>query len=267
MNLIQLSKKYKLPGGELNIQFNEDFSFGKTLGLVGPSGSGKTTILKMICGLIRPDSGQITIDNQNWFDSGTGTDLAVRKRSVGIVFQQYLLFPNMSVKENLGFATESREKQKDIEEVLDLVDLRSELNRMPSQLSGGQQQRVALARALIRKPKILLLDEPLSALDPELRIKLQGDLKILLGRINIPVILVSHDPKEIAKLTDKIFSTQLKEASPNEFKEKVFQVVEILEKDGTVLLATSDNDRFYIPISCLPIKTIQKGMKFSLSTS
>lgn len=267
MSVIKVSKKISLPEKELSIQFNANFDKGKTLGLVGPSGSGKTTILRMICGLVKPDHGRIIINDEIWFDLEEHIDLPVRKRSVGIVFQQYLLFPNMSVKENLSFATNSKEKLKDIEEVLDLVDLRSELNRMPSHLSGGQQQRVALARALIRKPKILLLDEPLSALDHELRIKLQDDLKILLSRINIPVILVSHDPREIGKLTDKIFSTELNDTFHSEYEEKIFEVVEIKENEGTVLLSTSDNIQFYIPIDGLPVKGIKPGMKFSMSTS
>ena len=265
MNTIHVKKKIALPGKELNIQFSFDFEKGNTIGLVGPSGSGKTTILRMICGLIKPDTGKIIINDKTWFDSEDNKNIPPKKRSVGMVFQQYLLFPNMTVRENLAYATPAKDKVAAIEEVLAVVGLRSELDRKPSLLSGGQQQRIALARALIRKPDILLLDEPLSALDHELRSKLQDDLKELLSQIDIPVILVSHDQREISKLTDQIFSTTLNASYHSQYDEKIIEIIEVAKDSSNVLVSTESNSRFYLPAECIPFSSPKPGMKFSIN--
>ena len=132
--------------------------------------------MRLIAGLETPDSGVIEVDGEVWFDSGKKINLPPQRRSIGFVFQDYALFPTMSVRDNLLFAAESAQQRHNVDELLELIELTNLAHRLPSTLSGGQKQRVALARALVRHPKILLLDEPLSALDPTMRQKLQDEL-------------------------------------------------------------------------------------------
>jgi molybdate transport system ATP-binding protein len=173
------------------------------LSIFGKSGSGKTTLLRMIAGLEKPDKGLIKVDDIIYFDSGKKINLPPQKRKVGVVFQNYALFPNMTVYENLVFAMEKEDKQK-ILEMLEKIELLELKDRYSSTLSGGQQQRVALARALIRDPKILLLDEPLSALDYEIRLKLQDEIKKIHRDYKLSTILISHDKPEVFKLADRV---------------------------------------------------------------
>jgi molybdate transport system ATP-binding protein len=183
---------------ELEIQKNEFFTF------FGPSGAGKTTLLRMIAGLEQPDSGTIRVDNELWFDSVQKINLPPQKRSIGFVFQDYALFPTMSVYDNLSFARSKQTPQHFIDDLLELTELTNLAHRLPATLSGGQQQRVALARALVREPKILLLDEPLSALDSAMRSKLQDELTTIHQRLGITTILVSHDITETVKLSNRL---------------------------------------------------------------
>jgi molybdate transport system ATP-binding protein len=173
------------------------------LSIFGKSGSGKTTLLRMIAGLEKPDKGLIKVDDTIYFDSEKKINLPPQKRKVGVVFQNYALFPNMTVYENLAFAMEKEDKQK-ILEMLEKIELLELKDRYPPTLSGGQQQRVALARALIRDPKILLLDEPLSALDYEIRLKLQDEIKKIHRDYKLSTILISHDKPEVFKLADRV---------------------------------------------------------------
>ena len=172
--------------------------------LFGKSGAGKTTILKMIAGLIQPDEGFIKVNDQLWFDRERSINLPPQKRKVGFVFQDYALFPNMTVEENIKFGMEKEDKNF-LKELLEITELNDIKDRKPDTLSGGQRQRVALARAVARKPNILLLDEPLSALDFEIRQKLQEKLKEIHKRFNLTTILVSHDFSEIFKLSNRVF--------------------------------------------------------------
>jgi molybdate transport system ATP-binding protein len=173
--------------------------------LYGPSGVGKTTILRMIGGLTNPDKGLIEVDGETWFDSEKGINLPTQKRQISFVFQDYNLFPNMTVKENLEYALTDKNDKYLINEFLEMVHLTELAGRRPHTLSGGQKQRVALVRALLRKPKIFLLDEPLSALDLELRSKLQDEIFAIYNRFKIPTIFVTHDLSEIFKLAHQIF--------------------------------------------------------------
>jgi putative spermidine/putrescine transport system ATP-binding protein len=176
---------------------------GEFFSMLGPSGSGKTTCLRMIAGFDRPTSGQIFLYDQDV------SDLPPYERSVNTVFQDYALFPHMTVGENIayglmikGIAREQRRKQ--VDEMLDLVRLTGFVDRKPSQLSGGQRQRVALARALINHPKVLLLDEPLGALDLKLRQQMQVELKAIQQRVGITFIFVTHDQEEALTMSDRI---------------------------------------------------------------
>lgn len=204
--------------GTLDLNFKKDIELEKITALFGESGAGKTTLLKIIAGLIKPKLGRIEVDNELWFDSSKGFDLPLQKRKIGFVFQDYALFPNMSVKENIAYAANSKKK---VEELLALMGLENLAKIYPKNLSGGQAQRVALARALAREPKILLLDEPLSALDFKMRAALQDELAKILHHFKITTLLVSHDLAEIYKLSHRILELKngkiVKDFSKNEF--------------------------------------------------
>lgn len=179
------------------------FENGGFSALLGPSGSGKTTLLRTIAGFSFPDSGSIRIGERNV------ERVPVEKRDIGMMFQSYALFPNMTVADNVGFGLRVRrvdtaEEKRRIAEVLDLVQLGDKSGRMPHQLSGGQRQRVALARAIVTNPKVLLLDEPLSALDKTLRVDMQIELKRIQREIGITTIFVTHDQEEALTLSDRI---------------------------------------------------------------
>jgi molybdate transport system ATP-binding protein len=174
------------------------------LALTGPSGSGKTTILRILAGLETRAKGRLLVQGELWQDSTQSIFLAPQQRSIGVVFQDYALFPNMSVLQNLQFALPKTESQTLIEELLEVMDLQELKKAYPRELSGGQQQRVALARALVRRPKLLLLDEPLSALDTQMREHLQTFIRLLHERYALTTLLISHHPEEIQRLADRV---------------------------------------------------------------
>ena len=176
---------------------------GTFMAILGPSGSGKTTVLMCIAGFEHPDDGDISIGDR------TVTHLPTKRRNIGMVFQRYALFPHMTVAENIAFPLRMRRHRKaDIAELvqaaLESVRLSGYGGRMPNQLSGGQQQRVAFARALVYRPPVLLLDEPLSALDKKLREQMQVELKDLQRRLGVTVIFVTHDQQEALTMADRI---------------------------------------------------------------
>ncbi len=203
--MIELDIGKKLLGAEGNFQLSVRATIEKNeiVVLSGASGAGKTTLLRLIAGLDQPDEGQITVAGTTWFDKRVRVHLPPQQRSIGFVFQSYALFPTMSVRKNLEYAS-ARRNDPEIERLLKLVDLEALQDRYPDKLSGGQQQRVALARALVRHPKILLLDEPLSALDQAMREKLQFELLMLHEELDLTIFLVSHDAKEVKRLATKI---------------------------------------------------------------
>ncbi|MEO8594819.1 MAG: ABC transporter ATP-binding protein [Candidatus Solibacter sp.] len=166
--------------------------------LFGPSGSGKTTLLRMLAGLERPGSGRIAFGGRVWFDAAQGIDLPTQERRAGFLFQDYALFPHLTVEQNVGYAA-SPEAARRMMESFALTGLRE---RRPGAISGGQQQRVALARALAAEPALLLLDEPLSALDAAARQRTQGELRRMLLHSGVPAIVVTHDRMEAVALGD-----------------------------------------------------------------
>lgn len=181
-----------------------DIEKGEMVSILGPSGCGKTTLLKIIAGLEQPSGGKIVINGRDC------TKLPPSKRNFGIVFQSYALFPNMTVEQNIMFGLkEQKELSKEerrvrCEEVIDMVDLAEHRKKYPSQLSGGQQQRTALARAIALKPEYLLLDEPLSALDAKVRVKLRAEICRIQKKLGITTIMVTHDQEEALTMADKI---------------------------------------------------------------
>lgn len=198
---IALDKRLDGAAGSLRLELRADIESGTLAALFGPSGAGKTTVLRMLAGLTEPDGGRIAVDGEVWFDSTRRIRLPPQKRAIGFVFQDHALFPNLTVRENVGYATGDG---KWVDELLELAGLRELRHRSPATLSGGQRQRVALARAIARKPKLLLLDEPLSALDAQARLQLQDDLARLHAHGGFTMLLVSHDIGEVFRLAQRV---------------------------------------------------------------
>ncbi len=171
----------------------------ETVALVGPSGAGKTSILRAIAGLLQPERGRIALDGETWFDSAAKLHLAPERRSVGLVFQEHALFPHMTVAENVAYAGRER-----VDELLGLLGIGALRDARPGELSGGERQRVALARALARDPAVLLLDEPLAALDAHTRARVRAELGGLLRGLRLPALLVTHDFQDAAALAARV---------------------------------------------------------------
>ena len=200
----RITKQLIATEGTINLRVDQQIGEHDFITLYGKSGAGKTTTLRILAGITDPDEGYIQVGGETWFDSRKGINLSPQKRSIGFVFQDYALFPNMSVRKNLEYALVSQKDRSIVDELLEVVDLKNLADRKPDSLSGGQRQRVALARALVRRPQILLLDEPLSALDMEMRLKLQDAILNIHRRFNITTILVSHNFSEIFKLSNRV---------------------------------------------------------------
>ena len=277
---LNFTKALYTADGIINLKVNKEINKGDFLTLFGKSGSGKTTLLRILAGLETPQSGKIVVDKEIWFDSSKKINLPPQKRNVGFVFQDYALFPNMSVRKNLEFALRNKNEIKKIDQILEIMEIKNLSNMKPELLSGGQKQRVALARTLMTNPKILLLDEPLSALDTTMRLKLQDELKLIHQKFNITSILVSHDISEIFKLSNRVLKINLgeiqKDGTPNELfsnqnisgkfkivgeilsikKSDILYIIEILS-NNEVVKATAVEDE---------IKDLKIGDKILLSS-
>ncbi|HMN72020.1 MAG TPA: ABC transporter ATP-binding protein [Rhodoblastus sp.] len=192
------------PAGPFDLDVNLSVAKGAFVALVGPSGAGKTTLLRLLAGLTHPAHGRISVGSSIWCDTATGKAAPVRDRPIGFVFQDYALFPNMTVAGNVEYAVGRGFDPGEIRRLLELVDLQALAGAYPARLSGGQKQRLALIRALARRPEILMLDEPLSALDPAMRRQLQDELKRLHKTFGTTTFLVSHDVTEILRLADRV---------------------------------------------------------------
>ncbi len=203
MTSFSLLKKLHAASGEITLKVECDIEPGGFVSIFGPSGAGKTSLLRMLAGFLKPDSGFIRVGKEVWFDSTQKVDMAPQKRHAGFVFQDYALFPNMNVEENLLFALRKGESKQIIDELLEMTGLSGLRKYKIQMLSGGQLQRVALGRAIARKPKLLLLDEPLSAIDLEMRERLQETLLGIHSRYGITTVLVSHDMEEIVRLSSR----------------------------------------------------------------
>lgn len=195
---IDINKKLHGSSGEMDLNVNLQINQGDFVALAGQSGSGKTTLLRILAGL-EDASGTLRVDDEIWLEGKKA--LPSQKRKIGFVFQDYALFPNMSVIENLLFVKKDKELANHLLEITELLELK---DRLPNSLSGGQKQRVSLCRAMMNKPKLLLMDEPLSALDPAMRTKLQEEILTLHKEFNTTTIMVSHDPNEISKLSKRV---------------------------------------------------------------
>ena len=195
---IDINKKLHGANGEMDLNINLEIKEGEFLALTGFSGSGKTTLLRILAGL-EEASGTINIDNNIWLNDKFS--LAPKKREIGFVFQDYALFPNFSVIDNLLYVNKDKDLANYLLKMTELDELK---NRFPQTLSGGQKQRISLCRALMNRPKILLMDEPLSALDSNMRTKLQDEILTLHKEFGTTTIMVSHDSSEIYCLANRM---------------------------------------------------------------
>jgi molybdate transport system ATP-binding protein len=192
-----LSAEFTLPLRAFAVELALDVD--RTVALVGPSGAGKTSVLRAIAGLVRPARGRIALDGEAWFDAGARLFRRPDERRVGLVFQEYALFPHMTVRQNVAYAGRER-----ADELLERFRIAHLAEARPGELSGGERQRVALARALARDPGVLLLDEPLSALDAHTKAQVRGELQALLAELGLPTLLVTHDYEDAASLADEV---------------------------------------------------------------
>ena len=192
-----LTTRFELPLRSFVLRLSLDLA--GTVALVGPSGAGKTSVLRAIAGLIKPPSWRIALDGDVWLDSASGLFRKPDERRVGLVFQEYALFPHMSVRQNVAYAGRER-----ADELLERFRISHLANARPNELSGGERQRVALARALARNPGVLLLDEPLAALDANTKIAVRGELQELLREFGLPTLLVTHDYEDAVSLADEV---------------------------------------------------------------
>ncbi|NER09132.1 molybdate transport system ATP-binding protein [Muriicola jejuensis] len=199
---IRVRKILEARGGDFTLDVDLELQEGEFITLYGPSGSGKTSLLRSLAGLLTPDKGRISKGGKVWFDSKERVHMPPQKRNVGYVFQENALFPNMTVRGNLQFAQKKGAPPGLIEELIVDMDLHDLQDRYPDTLSGGQKQRASLARALAQQPDILLLDEPLAALDGVMRLKLQEYILSSHRKFKLTTLMVSHDLAEIIKLSD-----------------------------------------------------------------
>jgi molybdate transport system ATP-binding protein len=199
MSLLQFDCRFRhSPRFALDLAF--EAGAGVTA-LVGPSGCGKTTTLRLIAGLLKPDSGRIQLGDRLLFDGIKRVNLPPEQRALGLVFQDYQLFPHLTVEQNLRYGLVRNPKSPiDFPHLVEILELRPLLSAWPHSLSGGEKQRIAIGRAILRGPQLLLLDEPLSALDPDLRESISGYLQRVIGEYHIPTLLVTHDPHSIERL-------------------------------------------------------------------
>ena len=234
---VDINKKLHGTQADMQLDINLDIKNGDFVALSGKSGGGKTTLLRILAGLEEAD-GEIHVDSEIWLNNSTCKP--IQKREIGFVFQDYALFENMSILQNLLYVQKDKKLANHLLHVTELSELQ---DRLPNTLSGGQKQRVALCRAMMKRPKLLLLDEPLSALDPNMRTKLQNEILTLHKEFGTTTIMVSHDPSEIYRLANRIV---------------VLENGKIIN-DGTpkdVLLRTQGSQKFSFAGELLEIKKV-----------
>ena len=206
---VQIALAHRLGRGPAarQLELARRLDAGAFVALFGRSGAGKTTLLRILAGLTRPQHGRIVVAGQVWLDTAAGIDLPPQARSVGMVFQDYALFPNLTVRANVAYATGPNDAAW-VDELLEMMHLGALQRQLPATLSGGEQQRVALARAVARRPALLLLDEPLAALDMALRLRLQDDLAALHRRLGLTTLMVSHDIGEVFRMAEEVWQLE-----------------------------------------------------------
>ena len=197
---IDIEKKLKAYRGQQVLKISAQFPAGSLTKIFGPSGAGKTTFLKIIAGLVDPEKGKITVGDNIWLDTSASISLAPQVRRTGFVFQNYALFPNMTVRQHLEYATSD---EKWIQRLLAIGKLETFSKHKPEYLSGGQQQRLAILRAMAPRPQVLLMDEPFSALDPKMKSEIIPELKSQWEQMGTTILIVSHNIHELEGLSDR----------------------------------------------------------------
>lgn len=205
MIILDVDKVLQAADAAMNLRIDLTIQKGQLITIYGSSGAGKTSTLRLLSGLMKPDRGTIVVNGECWFSSEKKINIPPQKRKIGYVFQDYALFPNMTIRQNLEFALQKGRDGQHISDLIDIIELGDLQNRKPETLSGGQKQRAALARALVQQPDLLLLDEPLSALDSKIRLKLQDHILNVHREFKLTTVLISHDIGEIVKLSDQVY--------------------------------------------------------------
>lgn len=213
---VDLRIRKNMVSGDRHFSLDVAFSSAsKRIALFGPSGAGKSLTLRAVAGLLRPDGGRIVVNGQVLFDTDARVNVAPQARKVAYLFQDYALFPHLTVAQNIAFGSRRgwlnpprRAVSAEARRWVDAFELGAIVGSYPNEISGGQKQRVALARALMLKPDILLLDEPFSALDSQLRGKMRQELNALQRQLNVPMLLITHDPADVDALADEVFEVR-----------------------------------------------------------
>lgn len=225
---LKIRRTLQSPEGQMELQARLSLPAEGLVTLYGKSGAGKTSLLRIIAGLMSAEEGEIRVNQNLWLKTDIGFRLPPQKRSVGLVFQDYALFPHMSVEENLNYALPSSKSPRHIvEELLEVMELGDLRRQKPALLSGGQKQRTALARSLVQQPEVLLLDEPFSALDYEMRDKLRNYLREIRRRYPLCILLVSHDLPEIIRISDRVLLMEKGIVREADFPEEVLSAREL----------------------------------------
>lgn len=246
---VDVEKSMHTAHGTINLTVTTELKRGELVALFGSSGAGKTTLLRILAGLTKPDNGLVKCGNTVWFDSEKRINLPPQERNVSLMFQDHALFPNMTVEQNIQYAQTANNRQT-TDELLAIFGLSEFRKRKPTSLSGGQRQRVALARALARKPQLLLLDEPLSALDAEMRSSLQSEIAHAHRLLGATTVMVTHDLTEVFRLASHVLCLDngsiLRRGNPDDvfLDQRVSGKVQItgqiarIEKQDTIYLVT-----------------------------
>ncbi|MBE9584923.1 ATP-binding cassette domain-containing protein [Mucilaginibacter sp. JRF] len=195
---IDIEKKLNIYGGGQMLKFSGQMPMHSVTKIAGPSGAGKSTLLKIIAGLATPEKGRVVVDDKVWLDAESGINLSPQKRLTGFVFQDYALFPNMTVLQHLQYATHDSAW---IDRLLTIAEMQAFSSQKPQHLSGGQQQRLAVIRALAIKPQLMLMDEPFSALDAKTKARFTAALSSLFDELKMTALIVSHNPQELDAFT------------------------------------------------------------------
>lgn len=270
---LHICKKLALAEGEQMLTLDAELSANSFTALYGPSGAGKTTILQIIAGLVQPEEGIIEVNGETWLNTHRKINLPAQRRNIGYMFQDYALFPNMTVKQNLLFAASDKRNLKQLRDLLSLMQLENLADTKPSRLSGGQQQRVALARAIIKQPRVLLLDEPLSAIGSEMRIYLRQQLAALHQHYHFTTLMVSHDAGEVYQLADRVLQIErgrlITNGTPNDLfklseQNKLQLLAEVLSVDASGVKVLVNGQIITISTALINNQLVQPGDKVSL---
>lgn len=262
--LLDFEKELITANGRLNLSVKAEVKPGSITVLFGESGAGKTTILRILAGLTQPDKGLISIGNNVLFDSQKGINIIPQQRNIGLMFQDYALFPNMTVSQNIQYAQTNKDPEQ-VKTLLETFGLTEFANRKPTKLSGGQKQRVALARAIARKPELLLLDEPLSAIDTKMRASLQDEILKIQKTFNTTILLVSHDLAEVFRLANHVLRIENAKITATGSPEEIFLNRGVSGKVQVtgIIVKIEPNDTFYLITVITGLNQIVKVVAFA----